>query len=226
MTIATLMATCVLFVGLRLDGRRLPADGALRGRDGLHRRSERRRDEPGPEDRLPRRRHAARAADRAADRRGRRGARHRRHDQGARQRARGPGDRPVVHAIGDKFPAPQGTLMATLIRGLLAHNLDWQFVLVGVFLAVTMEMCGVRSLAFAVGAYLPLSTTLPIFVGGLIRHFAEMTRRRRPASSGGRRRRRARAGEPLLDRARRRRGASAASSTRCSPRGWRRRSRR
>lgn len=79
----------------------------------------------------------------------------------------------MVHAIGDKFPAPQGTLMATLIRGLLAHNLDWQFVLVGVFLAVTMEMCGVSSLAFAVGAYLPLSTTLPIFVGGLIRHFAE-----------------------------------------------------
>ena len=79
----------------------------------------------------------------------------------------------VVHAIGDKFPAPQGTLMATLIKGLLAHNLDWQFVLVGVFIAVTMELCGVRSLAFAVGAYLPLSTTLPIFVGGVIRWFAE-----------------------------------------------------
>lgn len=79
----------------------------------------------------------------------------------------------VAHAIGDKFPAPQGTLMATLIRGLLAHNLDWQFVLVGVFLSVTMEMCGVRALAFAVGAYLPLSTTLPIFVGGLIRYAAE-----------------------------------------------------
>ena len=79
----------------------------------------------------------------------------------------------MVHAIGDKFPAPQGTLMATLIRGLLAHNLDWQFVLVGVFIAVTMELCGVRSLAFAVGAYLPLSTTLPIFVGGVIRWFAQ-----------------------------------------------------
>ena len=79
----------------------------------------------------------------------------------------------VVHAIGDKFPAPQGTLMATLIKGLLAHNLDWQFVLVGVFIAVTMELCGVRSLALAVGAYLPLSTTLPIFVGGVIRWFAE-----------------------------------------------------
>jgi putative OPT family oligopeptide transporter len=80
----------------------------------------------------------------------------------------------MVHAIGsDKFPAPQGTLMATLIKGLLAANLDWQFVLVGVFISVTMELCGVRSLAFAVGAYLPISTTLPIFVGGVIRWIAD-----------------------------------------------------
>jgi putative OPT family oligopeptide transporter len=80
----------------------------------------------------------------------------------------------TVHAIGgDRLPAPQGTLMATLIRGLLAHNLDWQFVLVGVALAVTMELCGVRALAFAVGAYLPLSTTLPIFVGGVVRWLVE-----------------------------------------------------
>ncbi len=80
----------------------------------------------------------------------------------------------MVHAIGgERYPAPQGTLMATLIKGLLAHNLDWQFVLVGVFLSVTMELCGVRALAFAVGAYLPLSTTLPIFCGGVIRWIAD-----------------------------------------------------
>ncbi len=80
----------------------------------------------------------------------------------------------MVHAIGgERYPAPQGTLMATLIKGLLAHNLDWQFVLVGVFFAVTMELCGVRALAFAVGAYLPLSTTLPIFCGGVIRWMAD-----------------------------------------------------
>ncbi|HUJ25397.1 MAG TPA: OPT/YSL family transporter, partial [Myxococcales bacterium] len=76
----------------------------------------------------------------------------------------------IQHQIGSKeFPAPQGTLMATLIRGLLAHNLDWQFVLVGVFLAATIELCGVSPLSFAVGAYLPLSTTLPIWVGGVIK---------------------------------------------------------
>lgn len=76
----------------------------------------------------------------------------------------------ITHAIGsDKFPAPQATLMATLIKGILSFNLDWQFVFVGVALAVTMELCGIKSLSFAVGAYLPLSTTLPIFAGGAIR---------------------------------------------------------
>ena len=76
----------------------------------------------------------------------------------------------IHHAIGtEMYPAPQGTLMATLIKGLLSFNLDWQFVLVGVFLSITMELCGVKSLSFAVGAYLPLSTTLPIFVGGAIK---------------------------------------------------------
>ncbi|MEO8769431.1 MAG: OPT/YSL family transporter [Ferruginibacter sp.] len=76
----------------------------------------------------------------------------------------------VHHLIGtDKFAAPQATLMATLIKGILSHNLDWQYVFVGVFLAVTMELCGIKSLSFAVGAYLPLSTTLPIACGGLIK---------------------------------------------------------
>ena len=86
----------------------------------------------------------------------------------------------ITHAIGsDKFPAPQGTLMATLIKGLLSFNLDWQFVLVGVFIAVTIELCGVNALSFAVGAYLPLSTTLPIFVGGAIKGVADWTARRK-----------------------------------------------
>jgi OPT family oligopeptide transporter len=80
----------------------------------------------------------------------------------------------IQHAIGtDKYPAPQGTLMATLIKGILSFNLDWQFVLVGVFIAVTLELCGIKALSFAVGAYLPLSTTLPIFIGGAIRGLVE-----------------------------------------------------
>lgn len=75
----------------------------------------------------------------------------------------------IEHAIGEKFNAPQATLMATLIKGLLSFNLDWQFVLVGLFIAVTMELCGIKSLSFAVGLYLPLSTTLPIWIGGALK---------------------------------------------------------
>ena len=79
-------------------------------------------------------------------------------------------DPTMLHAIGSTtYPAPQGTLMATLAKGILSFNLDWQFVLVGVALSIVMELCGVKSLSFAVGAYLPLSTTLPIFIGGAIR---------------------------------------------------------
>jgi uncharacterized oligopeptide transporter (OPT) family protein len=75
-----------------------------------------------------------------------------------------------MHAIGtEKFPAPQATLMATLAKGILSFNLDWQFVMVGVFIAVTLELCGIKALAFAIGLYLPLSTTLPIFAGGAVK---------------------------------------------------------
>lgn len=84
------------------------------------------------------------------------------------------------HAIGtDKFPGPQATLMATLIKGILSFNLDWQFVFVGVALAVVMELCGVNSLSFAIGVYLPLSTTLPIFCGGAIRGFVDWRKKRK-----------------------------------------------
>ena len=79
----------------------------------------------------------------------------------------------IKHAIGETYAAPQATLMATLIKGLLSFNLDWNFVLVGVFLAITVELCGVKSLSFAVGAYLPLSTTLPIFAGGALKGFVD-----------------------------------------------------
>jgi OPT family oligopeptide transporter len=86
----------------------------------------------------------------------------------------------IQHAIGtDKYPAPQGTLMATLIKGILSFNLDWQFVLVGVFIAIVMELCGIKALSFAIGIYLPLSTTLPIFIGGAIRGLIEWRQKRK-----------------------------------------------
>jgi OPT family oligopeptide transporter len=87
--------------------------------------------------------------------------------------------RGIRHAIGSQFNAPQATLMATLIRGILSKNLDWNFVLAGAFLAAVMELCGVKSLSFAIGVYLPLSTTLPIYVGGMIRGIVDRVKKRR-----------------------------------------------
>jgi putative OPT family oligopeptide transporter len=79
-----------------------------------------------------------------------------------------------VFGIGSPaVPAPQATLMATIIKGLLGQNLPWGLVLVGVFVSLTLELCGVRSLSFAVGSYLPIATTAPIFIGGLVRAFVE-----------------------------------------------------
>ena len=79
-----------------------------------------------------------------------------------------------VMTIGSgSLPAPQATLMSTIIRGLLSQNLPWGLVLVGVFISVTLELCGIRSLSFAVGSYLPIATTAPIFAGGIVRWWVE-----------------------------------------------------
>jgi putative OPT family oligopeptide transporter len=80
----------------------------------------------------------------------------------------------MAHGIGGaKMPAPQATLMATIIKGLLAQNLPWAPVLVGVFLAFMAQMAGAHALSWAVGAYLPLSTTFPIFIGGMIKGWVD-----------------------------------------------------
>jgi putative OPT family oligopeptide transporter len=79
-----------------------------------------------------------------------------------------------VMTIGSpSLPAPQATLMSTIIKGLLSQNLPWGLVLVGVFISITLELCGIHSLSFAVGSYLPIATTAPIFAGGLVRWFVE-----------------------------------------------------
>ena len=83
----------------------------------------------------------------------------------------------IKHAIGtERYSAPQATLMATIIRGLLAQDLPWGLVFVGMGISVVVELCGVRSLSFAVGAYLPLATTLPIFCGGMLKALADRQR--------------------------------------------------
>jgi len=81
------------------------------------------------------------------------------------------------HGIGgDKFPAPQATLMATIIKGVMSQNLDWSYLLIGAGLSVTVFLCGVSPLAWAVGVYLPISTTFPIFVGGILRWLCDKLR--------------------------------------------------
>jgi putative OPT family oligopeptide transporter len=79
-----------------------------------------------------------------------------------------------VFVIGSQsLAAPQATLMSTIIKGLLSQNLPWGLVLVGVFISITLELCGIKSLSFAVGSYLPIATTAPIFAGGLVRWYVE-----------------------------------------------------
>jgi putative OPT family oligopeptide transporter len=88
-----------------------------------------------------------------------------------------------LHGIGSaRMPAPQGTLMATIIKGMLAQKLPWGPVLVGVFSAFVAQLAGAHALSWAVGAYLPVSTTAPIWIGGLVRALAD--RRRANASEG------------------------------------------
>jgi uncharacterized oligopeptide transporter (OPT) family protein len=69
----------------------------------------------------------------------------------------------------EKYRAPKATLMSYIIQGILSQKLPWALVLFGVMIAVTLELCGISSLAFAVGLYLPISASTPIFFGGLIR---------------------------------------------------------
>jgi putative OPT family oligopeptide transporter len=68
-----------------------------------------------------------------------------------------------------KFDAPKAMLMSYIIKGILSQQLPWGLVLLGVMIAVVLEMASIPSLAFAVGVYLPLSSSTPIFIGGLIR---------------------------------------------------------
>ena len=68
-----------------------------------------------------------------------------------------------------KFDAPKATLMSYIIKGILNRQLPWGLVLLGVMISVVLEMAGIPSLAFAVGVYLPLSSSTPIFVGGAVR---------------------------------------------------------
>lgn len=75
---------------------------------------------------------------------------------------------PEGHSV-VKYTAPKATLMSYIIKGILSQQLPWGLVLLGVFIAIVLELAGIPSLAFAVGVYLPVSISAPIFVGGMVR---------------------------------------------------------
>src|SRR6185503_4075179 len=78
---------------------------------------------------------------------------------------------------GEKFDAPKAQLFRLIIDGTLGGKLPWGLVLVGMFLAIIMEMVGVSSLPFAVGLYLPIHTSAGIFVGGVVRWLVDRKRK-------------------------------------------------
>src|SRR5262249_40577466 len=81
-----------------------------------------------------------------------------------------------------KYDAPKATLMSYIIKGILSRRLPWGLVLLGVMIAIVLEMSGIPSLAFAVGVYLPLASSSPIFIGGVIRWMVDKYIRRKFAT--------------------------------------------
>jgi len=83
-----------------------------------------------------------------------------------------------------KYDAPKAVLMSYIIKGILDQQLPWTLVLFGVMIAVVLEMAGIGSLAFSVGVYLPLVSTLPIAIGGAIRWLVDHHNNRLPQYAG------------------------------------------
>ena len=81
-----------------------------------------------------------------------------------------------------RYDAPKATLMSYIIKGVLGQNLPWGLVILGAMIAVVLELAGVPSLAFAVGIYLPLSTSTPIFIGGIVRYLVDIYLKRKLAA--------------------------------------------
>jgi putative OPT family oligopeptide transporter len=76
-----------------------------------------------------------------------------------------------------KLDSPKARLFSLIIDGILTQKLPWGLVLIGIFLALVMELVGVSSLPFAVGLYLPLSSSAPIMAGGVIRALVDKKRK-------------------------------------------------
>ncbi|MFP2931105.1 OPT family oligopeptide transporter [Pyxidicoccus sp. 3LG] len=75
-----------------------------------------------------------------------------------------------------RYSAPKAQLFSLIIDGILTQKLPWDLVLLGVFIALMLELCGVSALPFAVGVYLPISSSAPLFVGGMVRYIVDRVR--------------------------------------------------
>ncbi|MDQ2746774.1 MAG: OPT/YSL family transporter, partial [Acidobacteriota bacterium] len=80
-----------------------------------------------------------------------------------------------------KYDAPKATLMSYIIKGILSRELPWGLVLIGAMIAIMLELTGAPALAFAVGLYLPIATSAPIFVGGMVRYAVDIDLKRKLA---------------------------------------------
>jgi len=83
-----------------------------------------------------------------------------------------------------KYDAPKATLMSYIIQGELGGQLPWGWMLLGVMIAITVELCGINSLNFAVGVYLPIATTIPMLIGGIVRWWTDRLRRQHATTRG------------------------------------------
>ena len=82
----------------------------------------------------------------------------------------------------ERYDAPKATLMSYIIKGILSQELPWGLVLIGAMIAIVLELSAVPALAFAVGLYLPLATSAPIFVGGVVRWLVDLYLKRKLAA--------------------------------------------
>jgi putative OPT family oligopeptide transporter len=91
----------------------------------------------------------------------------------------------AVYRFGSpELPAPQATLMKTVVEGFLSGRLPWPLVLSGAGITLPMLLCGVPGLSFAIGVYLPLASMAAIYLGGCVRALSERRARGREALPG------------------------------------------
>lgn len=87
--------------------------------------------------------------------------------------------------VNREFDAPKTQVMGIIINGVLARELNWTMVAIGAMIALMLELCGISALAFAVGLYVPIQNSVPIFIGGICRWLIDGYLARQAAAEAG-----------------------------------------